>query len=344
MVAPNTSIHRPSYVAILKAKQAELHAVRETRADYFIPLLEVVDPVKVSGIARAWPLVAHVAWVQPINRSGMEAQKWAERVVDMFDSLRTAGSAVVPVVTLDEAEEACLGARQLITEDRRGMVLRIDCEEVLGRSHADVLAAIKRVLIRCGCAVTDCDLVIDAGLVDGGAAAQSGAVIAALAVLPHLMSWRNVVAAFSGFPKSIATHVEQSTVGAIPRSDAAAFRLLVTRWSERLLTYSDYAVGVPTYADVPWSPIPNIRYALREEWLVHRAVTKNNPSPQYVQLARNVAAAPYFAGRNFSAGDRYIEDVATGADGPGNPTTHLKAAMSRHFHVVLDALANYGVP
>ncbi|WP_422936568.1 beta family protein [Sinomonas sp. P47F7] len=55
-------------------------------------------------------------------------------------------------------------------------------------------------------------------------------------------------------------------------------------------------------------------------------------------------AAPYYSGPRFSPGDRQIIDVASGASGPGNATTHLRAAMSRHLHVVLFRLATHGEP
>jgi hypothetical protein len=344
MVAPNTPAPKPSYVATLKSKQGELLAVQTTAPGNFIPLLEVIEPLKVSGIARGWPHSDHVAWVQPINLGGVDDQGWADLISGMFTGLRKAGSAVVPVVTLDETPETYLAVRDVIAADRRGMVLRLDCEDALEETPADLLAAVDGVLSSCGVTPTDCDLVLDAGLVDGGVAVQSGAAGAGLAALPHIKAWRNVVTAFSGFPDVVGDRVQPSRVAPIPRTDAAAFNHLSTRWTQTPLVFSDYAVGVPTYADVKWSPIPNIRYAVRGEWIIHRAATRLNPSPQYIQLARDVAASPYFAGAAFSPGDRYINDVATGADGPGNAGSYLKAAMSRHFHVVLDSLATYGAP
>jgi hypothetical protein len=138
--------------------------------------------------------------------------------------------------------------------------------------------------------------------------------------------------------------VARDSVGAVPRIDAASFAQLSRTWDRRSLTFADYGVGVPTYADVPFAPIPNIRYALDDEWRVHRAHERRNPSPQYVALAHDLASADYFAGAAFSPGDTYIADVASGSDGPGNAGSYLKAAMSRHFHVVLHSLATRGVP
>lgn len=344
MVAANTQVSRASYVAILKAKQGELLAVQATAPDRFIPLLEVVDPGRASSIARAWPHTGDVAWIQPINMSGVDDQDWADQIEDLFEQLRSANSAVVPVITPYEPVQTYAAVKTVTTADQRGIVLRVDCEEVLEESPGDLSVAIEATLSTCGVAIGDCDLVVDAGLVDGGPAVQSGVANASLAALPQIAAWRSIVVAFSAFPEQLSAHVPAASVRPIPRTDAAAYAHLVGRWTARPLVFGDYAVGVPTYADAPWSPIPNIRYAVDGEWIIHRATSKRNPSPQYIQLAVDVAAARYFAGAAFSPGDRYIADVASGVDGPGNAGSYLRAAMSRHFHVVLDALATRGAP
>jgi hypothetical protein len=336
MVAPNSAAPVPSYVAVLKAKQGELLAVQTTPPPHFIPLFEVIEPSRSAALARGWPHGDHVAWVQPINFAGADDQSWADATTDLFDELRTAGSTVVPVVTLDETASSYTAINAVIATDDRGLVLRLDCEEVLEEIPVDLQLAIDTVLADCGVTAAQTDLVLDAGLVSGGVAIQSGAAGSALGALPHIGQWRNLAVAFSGFPDLVSDHVSPSTVGTIPRVDAASFNHLTSRFASRTLTFADYGVGVPTYADAKWSPIPNIRYAVQGEWIIHRAATKLNPSPQYIKLAQDLAAAAYFSGPGFSPGDDYIADVASGADGPGNAGSYLKAAMSRHFHVVLD--------
>ncbi|MGV8896246.1 MAG: beta family protein [Rhodoglobus sp.] len=332
------------YVAILKAKQGELLAIQTAPSAQFVPLLEVIEPQRASSIGRAWPSTTDALWVQPINYTDAAASDWATAITTLFDELRTAGTLAVPVVTLDETPETYAAVRAIVAVDVRGLVLRLDCEDALEELPADLKVAIDTVLAECGASPDTCDLVLDSGLVSGGVAVQSNTATGALNALPYASDWRNIVAAFSGFPALVGDHVPVSSVGSIPRTDAAAFAHLITRWTVACLTYADYGVGVPTYSEVKWSPIPNIRYALPGEWKIHRAATKMNPSPQYIALASDVAAAGYFAGSAFSPGDAYIADVASGADGPGNAGSYLKAAMSRHFHVVLESLSTHGVP
>lgn len=344
MVVPNSAAPVPSYVAVLKAKQGELLAVGTTPPSHFVPLLEVIEPSRSAAIARGWPHADHIAWIQPINFAGADDKSWANSITGLFDELRTAGSAVVPVVTLDETAASYAAITSVIGKDGRGLVLRLDCEEVLDEIPVDLQLAIDTVLADCGVTAAETDLVLDAGLVSGGVAIQSGAAGSALGALPHINQWRNLVVAFSGFPDLVGDHVSPSSIGTIPRVDAAAFNHLAARFTARPLVFADYSVGVPTYADAKWSPIPNIRYAVAGEWVIYRAATKLNPSPQYISLAKALASATYFSGAGFSPGDAYIAAVASGADGPGNAGSYLKAAMSRHFHVVLDSLATHGVP
>lgn len=130
----------------------------------------------------------------------------------------------------------------------------------------------------------------------------------------------------------------------IIREDAVAFATLMTRQPEREPNYADYTVGVPFYADIPWAPIPSIRYAHGASWMIHRGATKNNRSAQYIQLATDVVGAAYFAGSAASAGDQYLAAVASGHDGPGNPMTYVRAATSRHLACVQERLSTLGVP
>ncbi len=345
MVAPNRGLGSIDYVAILKSKQGELLATQKTDRRRFVPLLEVVDPSKWAALARAWPDSDHVAWIQPINAEGQEASSWAQAVYDLFGNLDSQGCAVVPVITLDEDAETYAAVKSIVATEGRGFVLRLDCEDALEEDPIAFASRIDEVLAACSVSASGCDLVVDAGLVDGGVAVQATAAATALNAVPHVQRWRSLVTAFSGFPQAgVSAMVATNSVGTIPRTDAAAFSHLVARWSVRDLTFADFGVGVPTYAEAPWTPIPNIRYAVHGEWIIHRAATKTNPSPQYVQLARDVTSSRYFRGAAFSEGDRYLSDVASGSDGPGNAGSYLRMAMSHHFAVVLDSLATHGAP
>ncbi|NYI71241.1 hypothetical protein GGQ54_001801 [Naumannella cuiyingiana] len=344
MVAENTPLQHNDYVAVLKCKQGEMQAIRETSPTHFVPLVEVIDTSKWNQLARAWSHQNGVVWVHPLARGERAPIEWASDVEALFGNLRARAVSAVPVVTVEENIETYSAIHSVVAQDRRGIVLRLDCEEILEEDSFALTSRIGEVLSLCGQSVQDCDLVVDAGLVEGGVAVCSTAVYTALSAVPEIGDWRSVVVAFSGFPAVVGDIIHTSTVGLIPRTDAAAFGHLRARWMARELAFADYGVGVPQYSDVSWSPVPNIRYTLDTEWAIHRAATRRDPSPQYVQLATDVVAATYYRGASFSSGDRYLSDVASRAAGPGNAASYLRMAMSHHFAVVLDSLATRGAP
>lgn len=319
-------------------------AAQATNSDHFVPLFELTDPSKVSAIERVWQANGGVAWIQPINFAGLGRQPWADSVQQVFQSLHSTGVQAVPVVTLDEDNETFAVISRISAEQGRGVVLRLDCEDVLEEDPAAFASRVDEVLTALNAKCALMDIVLDAGLVDGGVAVQANAAASALNAIPHLAEWRSLVVAFSAFPALVGEVAARNSVVAIPRSDASAFRALVSKWRQRVLTFADYGVGVPTYSDTPWAPIPNIRYATDNSWVIHRANEKRNPSPQYIQLATQVVASPEYRGPNFSEGDKFLNDVAAGVGGPGNAGSYLRVAMSHHFAVVLDSLATSGAP
>ncbi|WP_158607645.1 beta family protein [Flexivirga caeni] len=330
-----------AYVPILKGKRAELDAVSGTPADKLVPLLEFLDPASVAAqLTRAWKHPDDVVWIQALNADGADDAAFATALTDMFNSLRSDFRAV-PVLTSTEEPATLAAFSRIAATDSRGVVLRIDVEELIDES-IDSTADITATLSAVGMPESEVDLVLDAGLLTGSATIQSAVALQAINELPHT-NWRTIVVAFSAFPEAIGNVVPKNTVVAIPRIDAAAFTA-VRRAAKLPLVYGDYAIGVPTYSDVAFTPIPNIRYASDAEWYIHRGRERANPSPQYRALARALVAAPYYSGAAFSPGDQQINDVATETSGPGNATTHLRAGMSRHLHLVLSRLASLGVP
>lgn len=161
MVSSNAALSNSAYVAVLKAKQGELLAVQTTPPEHFVPLLEVIEPAKaVASIARGWPHVGHVAWVQPLSTEAEDAN-WAQTVADLFDGLRTAGVEAVPVTTLNEAPETYAALADIVAIDAYGLVLRLDCDEILDVDPSELRGIIDDVLGACGTAPGQTDLVLD---------------------------------------------------------------------------------------------------------------------------------------------------------------------------------------
>jgi len=348
MVSPNTSMSADCYTPIVKCKQGELGALAlldATARGRVLPLVETREGTNQAGaIATAWPDAQHVALIHPLNLDDSEEAMWAAEIVALFEALRASNTTVAPVATTDDSAATVAALAQVVAIDGRGACIRVDAEEIALASAATVAGEINQLVADLKLGYDQCDLLLDVGLIRDSVVARVATAEAGLRVLPNVADWRNVVCGFSAFPESLGEIATKGGVTQISRDDAIAYAALVARQPDRLPNYADYTVGTPFYADVPWAPVPAIRYAESDNWMVHRGSTRQNRSAQYVQLARDVVAAPYFAGAAVSAGDRYLADVAAGRDGPGNPMTYVRAATSRHVACVLDRLSTIGVP
>lgn len=343
MVSPATTAPEDAYMPILKSKMAELGALEGCVSDRLVPLLEILRPKEASrSIERAWPRTDDVIWLHSLNFEDEEELVFASDIETLFTELRGKVPAL-PVITISEGSDTLTSIKRVIDADTRGVVLRIDVEEVLDDA-VDTSASIQTTLDTLDLEAPEVDIVVDAGLLEGAHNIQAAVAEQCVRALPNLNDWRNVVVAFSGFPTPLSEVVPVSTVRAVPRTDAAAFTTTRRRLTERVIVFGDYTLGTPGYDSVPFTPIPNIRYASNAEWVIHRAAQRKGPAVQFRALAADLIAAPYFSGAAFSPGDQQIADVASGASGPGNPTTHLRAGISRHVHVVLERLATLGEP
>lgn len=349
MSAPNTTLGADCYVPILKSKQGELGAIStvgSSSLSQLQPLVEVREcsPKQAAALAAAWPHAQDTLFVHPLNVDANDDSSWVGDITQLFDALRSTGVPAIPVITLDAEPVIVTAISQICALDGRGVCIRVDSEEAALARPVVFTQEVDQLLSDLGLPPEKCDLLVDVGLVRNSIVARVTTAEAALRVVPYLNVWRNVICGFSAFPESLGDVAPPGAITPIVREDAAAWTAVASRNPPRLPIFADYAIGNPFYADVPWAPIPSIRYAYSDSWIIHRGATKQNRSAQYRQLTSNLVAASHFAGSAFSPGDEYFADVAAGSVGPGNPMTYVRAGTSRHLACVLDRLATIGVP
>ncbi|MDT9592625.1 hypothetical protein RDV89_06085 [Nocardioides zeae] len=347
MVSAGVALTDSDYVCVLKTKQAELDCLSGIVRDAFVPLFEAPSRERAAGLVVKWGAGSDVCWVQPLNIEGLDDPSWGAEIDDIFSTLRAGSVAAVPVATLEEVPDAIAALANVIATDGRGIVLRLDAEDLAVSTPAVTSSDLVDFMTSYSVVHSDIDLVIDATLVRSSVASRISIIESALKVIPTIGAWRSLILTFSAFPDDMGNKMGRSTVGSFDRADRDAYLSLVSRGLPRDATYGDCGIGLPTYpnSDAAWSPIPNIKYTDVAEWRVHRGASKSAPSPQYVQLAKDLAAAPYYRGSGFSHGDGYIASVASGTSaGPGNATTYLRAGLSHHIEHVLDRLATHGEP
>lgn len=193
------------------------------------------------------------------------------------------------------------------------------------------------------------DLVIDYGYADSSLLTRTTLFLTGLInTLPYLNSWRNVILCGTGFPKNLSD-VSANTVDQIDRAEWIIWkRIMHTSTVNRKPIFADYGISNPE----PFEGDPrfinmsaNIRYTADDKFIIFKGlVTRRYGNAQYHQLADQVVRHPEYSGRNFSAGDLYIDDVAKNNDGPGNATSWRRAGTNHHLTYVINELSTLTLP
>lgn len=357
----------PVYRPILLTKEGELRAVSELSSDAtaaFAPVFVVHPP------SSTQPTVEHVEAI---------ATKAAGRVPGSAVSLDTGlideahddaathpliraseeveaamGFALVPVVTRAAGSTQAAAAAEVHRRHGAGVVVRLPLHS--GEELIVAAERLDRLVDDLGAIPAEVDLVLDAADaqdVDVGVALEL--VAAAMETEPDGTRWRSVTLAASSFPHGVAGF-RQGETARLPRRDWRLWTDVVEQLREdgalRLPDFGDYAISDPAPPDPSDPRYPSIsthlRYSADEDWLVAKGDVFNDgrgdPSSKVVKVARMLAAHPEFKGADFSAGDRWIADVAAGRNlKTGNATRWRQVGTNHHITLVTRALATrYG--
>ena len=177
----------------------------------------------------------------------------------------------------------------------------------------------------------------------------------ALCEIKSLEEYDNVIIASGAFPENMSEITVEDDRR--PRTDwlnwldnKGAYHGL-----SRYPAYADYTIRHPIYNELAMNrrATPTIKYTLPEEWWFFKG--KLHEYDMFLANASVLRAHKEFFGREFSSGDKYIDDKGLyfpeyireknknpnkKIDGPGNAKTWLRAGINHHIAVVVDQLAN----
>jgi len=351
------------YVPILKGRQGEytaLAALSDSSRAGLTPLIEVppipwdfeneapaksiddhLDPVA-GNVTRHWGtdrgVFVDLGWIAEDSTSD-----GAHPLAKVFTGLRELGAAAIPAMGLSCSADYLSSVRDVISEDGRGVLLRLEVEDLrslpaLGRE----LGQIRSFL---GIDADQIDLLLDFKDFDAGQApAIEMAASMSLAALPEPDAWRSLALAGGSFPLNLSGFQGEARV---TRADWDVWRsLAINRGDElpRKPAFSDYAVQHPEPEEVD----PRLmrmsaaaRYATPTEWLIiKKKNVRDHGFEQFHEIAADLISRAEYRGAEFSAADKAIEGCATKATGPGNATTWRRIATNHHLATVLDQIAN----
>ncbi|KGE17553.1 beta family protein [Paenibacillus wynnii] len=352
--------YKENYVPVIKWKQGEQKAIEclsDESKSIITPLIEVA-PID-WDFDKGQPKKTIDGHLQKIGESLRQCWNndgevyidclWIdqeERMADgnhylshILNSGREHSVKMVPVLGTDKDTEYQSAVVNAIQIDNLGVCFRLVGEdfENIGKNITDLLSIVQLE-------PEMIDLIIDYGYVNPAERTRTYQFLHLLLnSIPVVDRWRKVVLLGTSFPKDLSD-VDADSVDTLERSEWLIWKRIISNRPIRLPVFGDYGISHPDIleADPKFLRISaNIRYTADDKFIIFKGRwLRKFGYDQFYSLANLVVNHREYYGSNFSEGDKYISDVASGDDGPGNLTNWRKVGTNHHLAVVINELAN----
>lgn len=353
---------QPIYVPVLKGKEGEFAALEALQPDIrrrLMPLIEVPGvPYDYANERPAKSLEDHIGGIaERLFKSCTNAPlyldlPWFEEDEDLEDG-RVALEAVltdctkmgvnaIPVVSRISSEKYVAAAGNCANTNRTGVCVRLLVEDF--EEDTDLEVEVDRLLR--GVEANNSDLLID--LEDLGAEASRAMLVARsiFSMIPRKDTWRRMIMAAASFPEDLS-EVDASTITTLARREWELWKTLQKRKGllpRADLIFGDYAIAHPVPKEIDPRTMrmsASIRYTAEENWLIVKGRNvRQYGFDQYFELCKELIKRQEYLGKEFSWGDAYIADCASGKTGPGNATTWRKVGTNHHLTIVVREIAS----
>jgi hypothetical protein len=354
----------PIYVPMLKGKEGEFAALEALSGDvkpHLMPLIEFPGvpfdyanerPSKsldehVEGLSgrldklqRIWPnapLYLHLPWFG----EGERLKDGRVALESVLADCMKEGINAVPVVSRSSSHDEVRAAARYSANAETGACVRLFIEDF--KEDIDLDEEVGRLWRELGSVGSNSlDVIIDLGDLHPEANLVARSV---LSMIPEKDQWRRMILAAASFPEDLSD-VGAATTSTIPRREWELWKTLQRRPNilpRRDLIFGDYAIAHPLPKELDpriMQMSASIRYTTPDDWLVVKGRNvRQYGFDQYFELCKTLIGRPEYSGRDFSWGDRYIDDCANGMLGPGNATTWRKVGTNHHLTLVTRELA-----
>jgi hypothetical protein len=337
----NLNFDHKHYVPVLRWKRAErvaLRALTPQTSSQVTPLLELVPtvdnaPSKVSEeVLRSWGFSPFF-----LDLGNLPEMERADTLVSLSDGMRVSGLRPILVTGLDRESKYQTAVEQVTTTDRRGACIRLYPRNLVNSSlAADLSGLLTRLALR----PDEVDLLVDYQLISDFAMPYT----MLCSRIPYLSQWRTFTVMSGAFSQDL-TEYQKNGQYIRYRDDWLFWQAQVASSLPRRPAYGDYSIQYALYIEPPEQAnvSASIRYTTNDYWVIMRGEGLfNEGSPgnaQYAAHAKLLCEREEFCGRAFSYGDRYIDRLNLGIEGPGNPETLLRAGVNHHVTFVADQLS-----
>ncbi|SDZ42572.1 Beta protein [Amycolatopsis xylanica] len=258
---------------------------------------------------------------------------------------------LVPVVGLGRHSSYTAAAAEINRKTGEGACVRLSPQE--WPTTPSNIQDLESLLTAIKVDPTNVDLILDLAE-EVNSSLAVGLVSTTLSTLPHSSDWRSLTITASSFPKDLSG-IQKGNITRIPRRDWKLWNSTVIyarNEGRRIPDFGDYAVSHPdpvVQADPRILSISaSLRYTADADWLVAKGELfkgrggTGSGGDAAIHVAQMIADAPEYCGRDYSAGDLWIHQVATTASNGGNPERWRRTATNHHLTFVTNSLANPG--
>lgn len=162
---------------------------------------------------------------------------------------------------------------------------------------------------------------------------------------------RKLIVTGSSIPASIREIIGVESEVELQRAELRIFNFVGMEISELYnIVIGDYGMVSPNYSDLDIIPeamqnvtAPKILYAFDDyHYIIRGGALKTHPRrfAQYFDLAEILVSKNFFRGRNYSFGDRFLEEKSYGRGNYVTPASIIKPTVNAHITYMLKDYAN----
>jgi hypothetical protein len=276
--------------------------------------------------------------------AGERMTKGTHPVRFIFDILRERMCSAIPVTGLDRNNAYQQEIKNVVTQDKSGVCLRIKIGQATKVSFKnDLDSLLSGIKVR----PETCYLIIDLGApnfipLDG----FSKIIQAIMSKLPYLNDWLTFTLSGTSFPETMAVIKKGGAI--VPRCEWKLYKRLVDDLKKarlRLPTFGDYAINHPLEKELDWrvvKPAATIRYTIEDGWFIVKGDSvRDYGFEQYHELSRAVLASRYYYKPTFSWGDSFIQTCSNKSAKTGNLSTWRQVGTNHHIVKVIQDIASF---
>lgn len=266
-----------------------------------------------------------------------ESVEWLPRI---FKVARDHHARPVPVATLDDmtGQRAPAFQRAMAKDDRVKMAVRVDYGDI----DKTLDARVRQAMSSFGIVPGDCVFLLDFAEADfSNVTAAAEVMNSALARVQAVGLWQDVVFQGTNYPEKNPADVDSCAI--VPRNEWLAWKLAVSvdEIASRRLIFGDYGADCAKFVFRTGGGAPAIRhyrYCTGRHWRVDRGKPDAKQLDAMRSVCARILASGEFAGRDFSAADKYIYETAKGLNGGGSAATWREMNTGHHITRVVSDL------